>query len=90
MYITLETEDIVLGTLKLLSISEPDVPWELEDIKELIDPRDVRYDPTVAIKVKAQIKRWLWKCYEVSIDSNIDIVFVGNNTIIINTQKRDY
>lgn len=86
MYITLETEDIVLGVLKALSINEPDIPWDIEDIKRLIDKEDELYDPTVLGKMKGQIRRWVKKAYEVEIFGNMQITFVGNNTVIVNCE----
>lgn len=86
MYITLETEDIVLGVLKALSINEPDIPWDIEDIKRFIDKEDELYDPTVLGKIKGQIRRWVKKAYDVEIFGNMQITSVGNNTIIVNCE----
>lgn len=86
MYITLETEDIVLGVLKALSINEPDIPWDIEDIKRFIDKEDELYDPTVLGKIKGQIRRWVKNAYDVEIFGNMQITSVGNNTIIVNCE----
>lgn len=86
MYITLETEDIVLGVLKALSINEPDIPWDIEDIKRFIDKEDELYDPTVLGKIKGQIRRWVKNAYDVEIFGNMQIASVGNNTIIVNCE----
>lgn len=86
MYITLETEDIILGVLKALSINEPDIPWDIEDIKRFIDKEDELYDPTVLGKIKGQIRRWVKNAYDVEIFGNMQITSVGNNTIIVNCE----
>lgn len=86
MYITLETEDIVLGVLKALSINEPDIPWDIEDIKRFIDKEDELYDPTVLGKIKGQIRKWVKNAYDVEIFGNMQITSVGNNTIIVNCE----
>ena len=90
MYITLETEDIALGVLKALSltlsINEPDIPWDIEDIKRFIDKEDELYDPTVLGKIKGQIRRWVKNAYDVEIFGNMQITSVGNNTIIVNCE----
>mgnify|MGYP000903969812 CR=1 FL=1 len=86
MYITLETEDIALGVLKALSLTDPDVPWDIEDIKRLIDKEDELYDPTVLGKMKNQIRKWVKNAYDVEIFGNMQITSVGNNTIIVNCE----
>ena len=86
MYITLETEDITLGVLKALSLTEPDIPWDIEDIKRFIDKEDELYDPTVLGKIKGQIRRWVKNAYDVEIFGNMQITSVGNNTIIVNCE----
>ena len=86
MYITLETEDIVTGVLKALSINEPDIPWDIEDIKRFIDKEDELYDPTVLGKIKGQIRKWVKNAYDVEIFGNMQITSVGNNTIIVNCE----
>lgn len=84
MYITLEAGDIIEGVIKKLSIIDPDIPWSIITLKELIDSSEITFDLSVYEETKKHIQKHFIKWYDIHLQDTFDIIFIGLNSVIIN------